>query len=299
MTRKYLGSPYQPPNRQLDKNNLHDRILLDAAGISVGYVRTYPDELDRDVDEVESNEELSDKGKQRRKQKLSADYEQHKDAKSIGEPWIARAEKEIADLRAVLNRRPQRDGLSVAEQIREEHRFNRMMMDFRQLTSEQRSSKAWEAIGKCATSERARELVQGLADDGLLNAPMEEAARRAVRQGAHPEAVRAHDELVEALEKVKFARDNYHGYVRERTGTGLTAQQLAEQHNVPPPQVDEHRIFLSRATASNAVVFRAAKIEAQQAGLPLEVETLEQAFGRGTEGGGSTNGTGGDGGAGV
>jgi hypothetical protein len=267
--------------------------LLDAVGVSVGYVRTYPDELDRDVDEVDINDELSDKGKARKKAKLAADYESHKAAKQIGEPWIQRTQKEIDSLHEVLNRRPSRDGLSLPEQIREEHRFNRLMMDFRALTAEQRSSKAWEAINKCETSERARELVQGLIDDGLLSAPMEQAARRAVRHGSNPEAVRAHDELVDALEKVKFTRDNYLNYVHERTGTGLSAAQLAERYNVPPPVINKDHIFLSRASASNAAVMRAAQAEAEQAGVPLEIETLEQAFGRSTESGGSSNGNGG------
>jgi hypothetical protein len=56
-------------------------------------------------------------------------------------------------------------------------------------------------------------------------------------------------------------------------------------------------VFLARTTASNAAIFRQAQAEAQQAGIPLEVETLEAAFGRGTEGGGSTNGNGGTEGA--
>ena len=285
MPRKYLGSPYQPPNRRLNPSDPLDKILLDAVGISTGYVRTYPDELDHAVAEVEGDEFTNEKGKQRDLRKIAANYENHKDAKALGEPWIRGTEKEIASLRTMLNRRPQRDGLSVPEQIREEHRFNRLMLDFRQLPTDQRSAKAWEAINKCETSERARELVQGLIDDGLLNAPMEEAARKAVRQGAHPEAVRAHDELVDALERVKFVRQNYLHYVRERTGTGLSAAQLAEQHGVPLPVVEKDRIFLTRAAASNAAVLRAAQAEAQQANLPLEVETLEQAFGPSNEGG--------------
>ncbi len=244
---------------------------------------------------IEADEYSNEKGKARDLRKLSADFENHKDAKSLGEPWIKRTEAEVEALRAVISKRPQRDG-SVAEQIREEHRFNRLMMDFRALTTEQRSAKAWEAINKCGTSERARELVQGLIDDCLLSVPMEEAARRAVRAGAHPEAVRAHDELVDALEKVKFVQSNYLSYVRERTGTAMTASQLAEQYGVPLPQVDEKRVFLSRAAASNAAVLKAAQIEAEQANLPLEIETLEQAFGSGTEGGGTgSNGAGGAG----
>jgi hypothetical protein len=62
-------------------------------------------------------------------------------------------------------------------------------------------------------------------------------------------------------------------------GVDLSAPQLVEKYHVPPPVVETERVFLSRAPASNVAVLRAARVEAAQEGLPLEVESLEAAFG--------------------
>jgi hypothetical protein len=56
---------------------------------------------------------------------------------------------------------------------------------------------------------------------------------------------------------------------------------LEQQHNVPAPEVDGKTIRLSRATASNAVIFRQAQAEAQSKGLTFKVESLEETFGGG------------------
>jgi hypothetical protein len=64
---------------------------------------------------------------------------------------------------------------------------------------------------------------------------------------------------------------------------------------VPPPVVEKERVFLSRASASNAAVLRAAQVEAQQVGLLLEIESIEQAFGSRTEASGGNNGSSGEG----
>ena len=299
MARKIFGSPYRP-NRRLNRNDAHDVLLGDAEGVTVGLTQTYVSEFEQAVEAVEQNDELSEVGKQRALKKLVADFESHPDLKRIAMPWIAKAEKAAEQLDGVLNARPNRDRLSVPEQIRAEHRHHRAMLDFRALTKEQRHNAVWAAIDKASTSEQARELLFGVIDDGLIDAQTEQRARAALRIGANREAARAHAELTGpegALTKAKFARDNYFQYLRERAGVDQSAAQLAERFGVPAPVVDKERVFLSRASASNAAVFRAAEAEAKQAGLAFEVETIEAAFGPSMEGGGGSNGNGGEGAA--
>jgi hypothetical protein len=63
---------------------------------------------------------------------------------------------------------------------------------------------------------------------------------------------------------------------------------------VPAPVIDAESIRLSRAVASKGDIFRTAEARAKADGLRLEVESIEEAFGSGTEAGTGNNGTGGE-----
>lgn len=210
---RYTGPRYRPPTRRLDPKNPHDKLLLDAEGPIKGFQETYVAEFDAKADAIKADEELSPIGKQRRLAKLVAEYESHPHVRDICDAWIASAEKEAQRLTDLISQRPSREGLSVAEQVREEHRHHRAMLDFRQLNPEQRHKAVWAAIDKASTSEQAREFLYGVMDDGLLDDQTESRARQALRVGGNPEAVRALSELVGdptspgALTIAKYSRD--------------------------------------------------------------------------------------------
>jgi hypothetical protein len=216
MARKIL-THYAPPARRFDPKKALDALLSGAATPIAGYAELLPTELDREAATIEADDGLSELGKRRALAKLAEKYHGHEFVDDLYEPWIKKAEAEERRLNEEIARRPARDGLSVAEQVRAEHSHHRRMMDFRALAPEQRRAKVYEAIDKAAASEQARELLQGLVDDGLLDAPTEQRAVAAIRAGAHPAVVRALDELSGtdparpgALTVARFARAQYH-----------------------------------------------------------------------------------------
>ena len=85
----------------------------------------------------------------------------------------------------------------------------------------------------------------------------------------------------------KFARDSYNTYLNERAGTAPTLEELERKHGVDAPTIDGKSVHLSRSAASNAEVFRAAKSLADEKGMVMLVDEIEQT-------GPSRNGSGGD-----
>jgi hypothetical protein len=232
-------------------------------------------------------------------------FENHPYKRDIADAWIARAEAEAARLEAEVNKRPSTEGLSESERIALELRRDRHLRDFRALPPETQRDKIREALDKSATSDKARDLLFGLMDDGLLDEQTESRARTALRAGANPAAARALDELLGhtdyrgerdastgALTVAKFSRDQYLRYLRERTGVDLSLEQLAEQHQLPRPVVEGKVMRLTRAAVSNAQIFRQAQVEAESKGLTLEVDPIAASpFGNGVP----TDGDGGEG----
>jgi hypothetical protein len=296
--------PRWEPTRRYGQEAL-DTLLKEATGVITGYQQTYLDEFERAVEAVEQNDELSAVGKQRALKKVVQQFENHRSAKVIGDAWIERAEREVARLEGVVSKRPAR-GETQSEQIAHELRQHRALEDFRKLAPEAQRAKVREAIDKAAGAVPARQMLWNLLDDNLLDAAMESRARAALSHGANPEAAKALAELVGvvdytgkrdpstgALSVAKYSRDQFHSYLRERTGVDLSLDQLAEQHQVAKPIIDEHAIRLTRQAASNAVVFRQAQAEAQQRGLQLEVEPIREATfnsGSGEDGSGGGGG---------
>jgi hypothetical protein len=292
-----MGPKFILPQRTFDPQNEFDVLIKEAEGAINGYQTTYPDQFEEEVAAVENNEELSPLGKRRAFKRLVDKYENHLEgARLIADPWIGRAEAEAARLEGVLNKRPfvEPQGTQAeqtAELIDRANRKHRSLLDFRQLGREQKHEVIWGALDKAPSSASARELLQNLSEDGLLSDGEEKRARMVIRRVANPDVVRAHEELVGgvdhtgepdperpgALTIAKMSRDNYRSYLRERTGVGLSLDQLAEQHAVTRPMIDERAIRLSRAAASNAEIFRAAQAEAEAKGLSLEVEPIQQA----------------------
>ena len=282
-----------------------------------GLNETHPGEFEAAVEQIENDETLSDKGKRIKLEALAAEYADHKDVKEFSLKWIDRAEREAARFQSLLIKReaPDLTGLSVPEQtaklVGDELRKNREALAYQAAPPEKQREIVRQALDKATTSPAARETLTMLLDSNLLDAQFEPRARLALIRGASPDTLRQYEELVGAhafdgsidparpgaLVLARLARDNYRRFLRERAGIPLTLDQLAQQHNVPPPQIDAKTIRLSRETASNAQIFRQAQAEAEAKGLEFVVDSIEETFasGGGEAGGNGTGG--GEGGA--